>query len=148
MIHHPLGHPLLDALNIALHVFQRIRRHLVDYIGRVRFPSFFQDDLHDLAFNVFTALPVRVVSGGQAIEEDVCLGSQHQNQIEPMLGEHVANVKINDNAPRTGVVIIAQVIVIRLSFQQRFQDRQQLVLVQNERIKSFVPSFVALVFLN
>mmetsp|Transcript_41008 Transcript_41008/g.123761 ORF Transcript_41008/g.123761 Transcript_41008/m.123761 type:complete len:266 (-) Transcript_41008:160-957(-) len=94
----PLLHPLIHTIDVALHLLDRIRPHLVNDLPFVRFPRLVQYHLHNLALQILPPFLVRVSPLGQSIVQNVGPGAQYQDEIEPPFGEKIAPVIIDDGA--------------------------------------------------
>ncbi len=104
----------------------------------VRFLRLVQNNLHDFGLQVFGSFLFAITAFRQPIEQDVGLGAQHQNKVEPSFGEEFARVVVGDDAHA----------LVGTFLKNSFHQIKELVLVEYVRVEGVVVAFVALVLRN
>jgi hypothetical protein len=88
---HPLSHPL----HICIQILDPVALQLHHNLGIVRIPRLLQQHLHNLRIHVFLNLPSRVFARSKPVVEQRGVGAQHNNEVDPRLGEEVARVPVD-----------------------------------------------------
>ncbi|KAH7553183.1 hypothetical protein BM1_08156 [Bipolaris maydis] len=94
----PLLHPPLTPLQIRLYILGTLTPQLDHNLLSIRVAGLLEQNLHNLTIHILLELLARVAARSEAVVQDGRVAPQHDDKIDPALGEEVAGVPVEDVA--------------------------------------------------